>query len=279
MDAGTKNDSRNYLVDKNEGAWLPCFAFDDCKPIELLLHDANDSKFKEETMRKLYVALTRAEDTCILVRKKNDNPLAPNVELCTTIGGFIDASEVHFDINEYCDLESKDYSLPNAIKESNDKFTFKELKVDLTKSNSKHNASKALDLDVDIAKLNYGTHMHLLMEEVDLLNKDTSFIKDELEAKRINKVLHNALFDNLEGVDIYKEYQFIDTKNNHSGTIDLLFIYKDKAVIIDYKLKHIDDEAYKTQLKVYKDFVEDTFKLTAKCYLLSLIDDEVKEVY
>ena len=53
---------------------------------------------------------------------------------------------------------------------------------------------------------------------------------------------------------------------------------KDEAIIIDYKLKNIDDEAYNKQLNVYKDFVTNYFNLKTKTYLLSIIDQTIKEI-
>ena len=49
-------------------------------------------------------------------------------------------------------------------------------------------------------------------------------------------------------------------------------------MIIDYKTKHIDDENYIKQLKVYKDYVERVFKKKTYTYLYSLISKEEKEI-
>jgi ATP-dependent helicase/nuclease subunit A len=275
-----KTDSEKCLFDKDYGCWLQSFAFPSTISIEKYIDSFNDSNRKrEEKMRFLYVALTRTEDTCILCLEKDAKEITKAVENCNCLFDYLKASKVVFEENSYAKMEfipSIDSAIPQK---QNQAVRFDELNLDLTKSIIKDNASKDLNLDVDVSKLNYGTHMHLLMEEVDFINKDTSFIKDETERNRINKVLSNSLFSKINEAKIFKEYQFIDEKNAKNGVIDLLLIYQDKAVIVDYKLKHIEDEAYKKQLEVYKNFVESKFKLSSSCYLLSLIDDEVKEVF
>jgi len=273
-------DFDNFVCDNELGCWLPGFAFNSTDPLEkVLLGFKNDTRTTEERMRFLYVALTRTEDTCVMFLPLKNKESKKEITKCSTLYDFIDASGAVFEENEYSKLNS--LSSVNKVMPTIESkgINFDCLDLDLTKSFVKENASKDLDLNVDVNKLNYGTHMHLLMEEVDFKSKDTSFIKDDLERKRVEKVLCNSLFSTIEEARIYKEYQFIDIANTKNGVIDLLLIYKDRAVVVDYKLRHIDDEAYKNQLKVYKDFVEDKFKLNCKCYLLSLIDDVIKEVY
>ena len=51
-----------------------------------------------------------------------------------------------------------------------------------------------------------------------------------------------------------------------------------KMVIIDYKLKNVEDEAYVSQLDGYKRYIE---KLTGKrvnTYLYSILDGKIREV-
>ena len=52
-----------------------------------------------------------------------------------------------------------------------------------------------------------------------------------------------------KSANIYKEYEFIN--NDSHGVIDLLLEYKDKVIIVDYKLKNIEDDAYLEQLNGY----------------------------
>ena len=38
------------------------------------------------------------------------------------------------------------------------------------------------------------------------------------------------------------------------------------------------NEEYKKQLSIYKEFVEDAFNVKTNCYLLSIIDQNIKEL-
>lgn len=275
-----KQDLDKCLFDKDFGCWLQSFAFPSTIPLEKYINIfKGGNRKREEKMRFLYVALTRTEDTCILFLEKDSKEICKSVENCNSLYDYIKSSKATFEENAYVNVKLNQISDEVFPKKEDRAITFNELNFDRSRSIIKENASKDLNFDVNLSKLNYGKHMHLLMEEVNFISKDTSFIKDEIERTRISKVLNNKLFLNISLAKIFKEYQFIDTNNNKNGVIDLLLVYKDKAIVIDYKLKHIDDEAYKKQLQVYKEFVESKFNIPCTCYLLSLIDDEVKEVF
>ena len=139
-------------------------------------------------------------------------------------------------------------------------------------------ASKDKDDDSDETSLNYGSHIHSLLETISLTNPDFTFIKDKRESQLISGAIKLLNTFNLEDYKIFKEYQFQDDKHSTKGIIDLLLVGKDEAIVIDYKLKNIDDEAYNKQLKVYKDFVTNSFNLKTKTYLLSIIDQTIKEI-
>ena len=86
--------------------------------------------------------------------------------------------------------------------------------------------------------------------------------------------------DNLLGKASFfkKFFKREDLENNINGIIDLMILYHDHIDIIDYKLKHIDDEAYKKQLGVYKNYIEKTFNLTVNTYLYSIIENQILKV-
>ena len=93
----------------------------------------------------------------------------------------------------------------------------------------------------------------------------------------IDKVLKNDIFNNLDQAKIYKEYQFINDEYNI--VIDLMIEHQDYIDIIDYKLKNISDEEYKEQLNTYRKIIFSLFKKKVKCYLLSIMDNDLNEVY
>jgi ATP-dependent exoDNAse (exonuclease V) beta subunit len=56
------------------------------------------------------------------------------------------------------------------------------------------------------------------------------------------------------------------------GIIDLLLVFNDKAIIIDYKLKNVDDDAYLKQLNGYKKYIEGILHKNTDIYLYSILD-------
>ena len=282
-DQNKKRDT--YLINDSYCVSLPSIACGDKRPIQEKLSQIEiQSKFFEEKMRLLYVALTRAEDTCVLVDR--DNVLLSgkfvDIKNINGVGGYLAEEICHTDFDESIyasmSLPEENETPKKENKWINDFKIEEKLNLSFEKGKIKSTASKDLGYDVDPKLLQKGTHMHLLMEEVDFKTKDTSFIKDKWERNHINKVLNCEIFKNVKNAKIYKEYQFIDLIHGRNGVIDLLLVFDENAFVVDYKLKHIDDSAYMNQLKVYKDFVESYMKKPCKCYLLSLLDADLKEV-
>ena len=139
-------------------------------------------------------------------------------------------------------------------------------------------ASKDIDDESDESSLNFGTHIHSLLETLSFTNPDFDFIESEKEKDLIKGALSLLSQFDLDKAKIYKEYQFIDEVNETRGVIDLLLIYEDKAIVVDYKLKNITDVAYIDQLTVYRNYVIQTFNLDTSCYLLSVIDKTISKV-
>ena len=92
------------------------------------------------------------------------------------------------------------------------------------------------------------------------------------------KYLAKSLF-NLDA-KFYKEYEFIyeEENNTYHGIIDLMIEYDDEIIIIDYKLKNIDDENYRKQLNGYKSYIEKLTKKNVSTYLYSIMDSVFLEV-
>ena len=129
--------------------------------------------------------------------------------------------------------------------------------------------------------LTRGIYLHRLMELVDFVSKDTSFIRDEKDRKLIDNVLSNPVFDDLKSAKIYKEYGYYDELLQTTGFIDLLYFKDSECYIVDYKSRSIDDEAYERQLHVYQRNVQSLFNINKEhmhLYLLSLSENRIKEV-
>lgn len=158
---------------------------------------------------------------------------------------------------------------------SDETLTFK------TYTKPKRASKEASDEEVEEFKKKaiYGTHLHALMETVDLKKKDTSFIQDKRDKKILDNVLKLPVFADLENAKVYGEYEYYDAELRSEGIIDCLIVKEDCILIIDYKTKEIDDPAYENQLATYKRNIETLFPgKPVSTYLLSLINAELKEI-
>ena len=113
------------------------------------------------------------------------------------------------------------------------------------------------------------------------------------EQEKLQKICSMEVFNLIKNYEIYKEKDFFvgvpfnlisnsDTTKEVivQGTIDLLAVSKDKAVIIDYKLSSIAQEQdlidkYKTQLALYAYAVKKLLKLDVECYLVNILSQKL----
>ena len=123
--------------------------------------------------------------------------------------------------------------------------------------------------------------MHYLLELADFKNKDISFlnVKEPYYTKIMN-FMNNKIFDNVLNSKIYKEYAFSYQKdgNLYSGIIDLMIEDQDRILIVDYKLKNIDDPAYLKQLEGYFEYIKSKSSKEIHLYLYSIITEELKKI-
>ena len=230
-----------------------------------------------EQLRVFYVALTRAEEKIILLNNINVRKKAiQNFEQINKFSDFLLFANPNF--NRYSPeielIKREDDNKDEAVKPI---IIDKPVALSNETKENKH-ASKELDSDTDEKLLLLGNKYHYYLELVDFNTLDTSFIKDELDKKRINRFLSNSLFKNMKDANIMHEYPFFDEEENVSGVIDLLVEHADHIDIIDFKLSHVDDEAYEKQLGTYKKYVS---KLTDKkidTYVTGILSGDIKKI-
>ena len=275
-----KNETDTFVGNLKTGFYLP-FKSNKTGEISYIYKFYDDSKEKlnSEDLRKLYVALTRAEEVGIFVISPETKGGTYNTGLARFLNNFI-----------FTTPDSKYFDQDVVYNENSDDAKSDESKIpDITIGkpinlgdeidDSRKRASKALNEDSNEDILTYGTHMHLLMELIDFKNIDLSFIEDSKEREIVEKLFKLDIFSNLnKAINIYKEYQFYDSKNNINGVIDLMIEYQDRIDLIDYKLKDIEDNEYITQLKIYKQYIKERTKKNVSCYLLSLLDNNYKKL-
>lgn len=249
-----------------------------------------------EKIRLLYVALTRAKEKMIMVTNliQNDN--------CTTDeNGIIDyltrinyrsykdiLESVYPYIHKY--IENIDlpeinigykYSQKNTINidiEDNHKIIVnkKEYISELINEEHYSKSENKLITPTEVANMEYGTHMHYILENTDFKNPDYSLLTNE-EQEITQGLLNNKIMSNIKDASIYHEYEFIYENNKQikTGIIDLMLEYPDHIDIIDYKLKNTNDPAYLKQLNGYKEYIENKNNKPTYIYLYSLLNKEL----
>lgn len=290
-----------FTVDNELGIIAP---YVEEKPKETIYkYLLKDKYMKEEIAEKIrlfYVAMTRCKEKMILVTSLTDkekdrvnNLVEDNIRL--KYKSFLDIlNSIKENIKEYIidiDLDkqnlTKDY---NEIKENNYQKLLQKNNIKLDKRKIKINScieeekhfSKTINKLItkeEYKNMEFGTHMHYLLELIDFKNPDLKDI-DNFYKEKINNLLNQELLKNIKEAKIYKEYEFISEKDNETyhGIIDLMLEYNDHIDIIDYKLKNIEENAYQEQLNGYKNYIEKRFNKKVNIYLYSILENKIEEV-
>lgn len=252
----------------------------------------SESKFKQfisgdekmenllEELRIFYVACTRAQEKNILVFNHSqadiENKKVENFEDIKKYIDFYIYSHQSFKIragnidNIKLDnkesIVNKNIALDEPYEFSNDLYITKKISKDVSE-------------DIDHELLELGNKYHAYLESCDFVTKDTSFIKDKKDRYLIDRFLKNSLFDDVGNAIQLHEYEFYDEENDVTGVIDFMLVYDDHIDLIDFKLSHIDDEAYEKQVKTYKQYMQ---KLCPdkkiNMYILGILSLDKKEV-
>ena len=247
-----------------------------------------------EKIRLLYVALTRSKEKLIIVSPKSE-VLEYNdfvsfnkrmkyrsfYNILTSIYGNLEGFITNVDIPNI----SKDYmdSLKDIkLDDNNNMIDVKPLILSKELIDDAHFSKESISTISKEEKelLEFGTKCHFVLEQIDFNNPEfdlfdiSKFMKD-----KICKFLDNPLISKIKSGNIYKEYEFIYTKDKeYHGIIDLMIEYNNEIYIFDYKLKNIDDSHYDDQLNGYKVYIESITNKHVYTYLYSIMDSKFREV-
>lgn len=262
-----------YYFNEKHGLFLPNRLIKTgvkCTPIREAENELVKINNISEETRLFYVALTRAKECAVMVYPNEEQIL--DIDDKDDVSNYYDIvkySKHNVDIDEY---GFTDHLLKKQIQEFiPSKVIYKPNQLNYDLRSLSKRPSIELDSEASDYLLNKGIRYHSYMQYVDLITKDTSFINNKKERQDIDKVLSNDIFKDLNNVSIYKEYKYYDEDNDVCGVIDLLLIYEDHALIVDYKLKNADEIKYKKQLDSYIDFVRKTFNIETQAILLPLL--------
>ena len=224
------------------------------------------------------MALTRAREKVILIRKKRKEKLLSSIaeikcldDLLVFCDGLTPLNETFEPYTVKKDLHYHEIAQKRTL--SIEKLTITSIqKSKVTK------ASKTVEPDVDPQLLLLGTQLHYLLEIVDYQSKDTSFIVDAHLKALVDRVIHLPLFDHLNEGELYREYRFVDEYTNTSGTIDGFILCPHAIILFDYKLANIDDEAYDEQLQKYAAYLRKQYQRPVEAYLISMVKGSFRQV-
>lgn len=265
-------------------------AFDTISPVKMVASNEFYREDRSEKVRLLYVALTRTREHMIIVMPEFKENKVINKSLYKDYKCMQDFLFIANDLLEPYKREAplllnitEEYELTPTKPNYNSKrpiYNVNDYKGDLVLPSRISKEVIEVLSDEEQENLDYGTHLHAIMEGLDFKNIDLSLLNDE-DYKIISNVLSNDLFKDIAKAKTYHEHEFIFESNNkqYHGIIDLLVEYDDHVEIIDYKLLNIDHKEYDRQLSIYRDYVASVIvDKPIKCYLLSLLKNESREV-
>lgn len=254
---------------------------------ELYLHEEISEK-----IRLFYVALTRAREKMIIVSPLSEEQIELDDTIRLKYRSFLDMMNsikkdltnkiVNINIDElnitdeYNKIKTVNYL--DYINDTKDKIENREINIenDIIEEKRFSKSSKELITKDNINNMKLGTKIHYILETTDFLNPNYEIIEDKYVGY-IKAFLDNKLVSDIDKAKIYKEYEFIYNKDNESlhGIIDLMLEYSDHIDIIDYKLKHVSDDAYLRQLKGYQEYIYNLTNKKTDIYLYSIMDKKV----
>ncbi len=291
---------KNYAFSERYGFLIPheddglreSFAFALYKE-ELLKEDTS------ERLRVLYVALTRAKEMCIVpLNAKEKRPWHRDdfdrVKAFERRRYYKNYKDVLTSVKEELshavtpiNLSATQFKVDYALQLKTETIDAKPLEgkiyqpplVGEIKQSKQYSSEVSQLLDKDTFEaIEQGNRMHDYLERIDFFGdvlKQIKALTDQpSEQTMLKAFFDSALMQSLTIKQVYKEFPFsvLDENDVTSGYIDLLIETDSTFVIIDYKLKTIDKEAYFDQVTGYKDVLSTMTDKPIEGYLYSIVD-------
>lgn len=280
------NDS--FLFDNTYGIITPYYQEGVCPTIyKDLLKREYTKELISERNRLFYVALTRAKEKLIFIyeNKKEDLKILP-----IKINSFDHLlSQINSKLNNFKIVVDKE-NLKSHLDIKKEKSKTKEktyIVKDLSIKGKVVETSRASKINTALiderinSNMQMGLHIHEILEYIDYNNPDEILnFENNWVKQKIYNFLNSFIFNNKENNEYYREYAFSfkDEDNTYNGIIDLLVETPKHIYIVDYKLKHVTDDAYIKQLSIYNKFIATKSNKPISTYLYSILDGEFKEI-
>ncbi|WP_096023728.1 RecB-like helicase [Campylobacter lanienae] len=249
------------------------------------LQDRQKELDRKEVINKIYVALTRAKHSLIILAK--DNPNGNNISYFTEY-------ESNGKTVEYLNLKEYKSGIikPNSDKKQESKPQIADLKpfekVAPQEILTSDKPKESLNLD----SIYFGKALHYYLESIDfadfnslkiaqncLYNKFGAFIdQDGLKdiKDRVDRLLNNPQF--LEIIKDKRLYQEQDIGfNGVLKRIDLLCVNNDEIEIIDYKSSLKNSDEHKEQVREYLDILSQIYpQKKLKASIVYILHDKIQ---
>ena len=289
--------TEKVIFSKDYGILVPQLGETYKKTIRNLLYVDNERKEEiSERIRLFYVALTRCREHMILVcpkfeidsdcysivpsniRKKYTSFYSILKSISYSLCDYIvDIDNINLTKDYLYKLDTKEFESNNA-----DNLVVNELSKEKIEVSDEHFSKTKLEIisEDEDKLLKFGTKAHLYLEQLDFKNPNLDIIDDSFLKEKISKFINSDIIKKNIDAKFYKEYEFIeqDIDSIKHGIIDLMIENDKEIIIIDYKLKHIDDLAYKDQLAGYKNYISSITNKNVSTYLYSIMDSEFKKI-
>ena len=283
------------LFDNTYGIILPVVTdFYKDTIIKALVKEKSTEEEISEKIRLFYVALTRAKEKMIMVTEKMEEERESVGLVSSAIRSKYNSfysmiKSVYTSLLPYeKEVEvtpSKDYLLnkndmqENSLILPNDPITVEELDLVATPVEYTRYSKDILHLSTkeEQDKMDFGTKAHQVLEQLNFKNPNLEGLNNKLKEK-IEAFLKTSLITENIDATFYPEYEFLDQEEHTHGIMDLVIEKEDKMIIVDYKLKNIDDDAYDKQLNGYRNFLEKKLNKKVECYLYSILDEKYRIV-
>ena len=169
-------------------------------------------------------------------------------------------------------VDYKEKIVPTSFKYDTEALNIKNELIDETSYSHKRNKIEKIDNEV-------GLNIHEILEYLDFKNYKEDINNYDISnffKEKIEKMFEMPFMEDIESSKIYKEFEFFD-EDSH-GIIDLLIEKEDKFIIVDYKLKNIEEDYYENQINGYVNYLKKITNKDIEGYLYSLIESRYKKI-
>ena len=252
-----------------------------------------------ERIRLFYVALTRCKEKLILVCPDVEEDLSiaediiDNQKRRKYVSFYDILKSIWYKLNKYVKrIEKKEYSREYLYTVSDfsletdfencNKIEVREQEFSLEKIESHHysKGGHVLLSKEEYSKMEFGRRVHEILETIDFQKPDYSCIENDFICNKVKMFLSSDFIQKHLEDTFYKEYEFVYEKEGDifHGIIDLMIENDTSILIVDYKLKDIEDENYIKQLYGYREYIKSITNKKVELYLYSILLEEFKSI-